>query len=165
MPWLNHSWHVALYISSRGLITSLIPHPNGGFEIEFNFVNHLLERQTVDGKQISFALEPMSVADFYNKTVDSLQKLNIDCTIYTKPVEMPGSVTRFPENTHYNTYDEQAIQRYWLSLTNAHRVFTQFRSRFIGKVSPVHFFWGAFDLAVTRFTASVKTSRRSAKLR
>jgi len=152
MPWVNHSWHVALYVSSRGLTTSLIPHQNGGFEIEFNFVDHRLEIKTVSGQQISFALEPMSVADFYDKIVEGLQRLGIDCDIYTKPVEMPGTVSHFHENTQHDAYDKKAVHRYWLGLTNTHRVFTQFRSRFMGKVSPVHFFWGAFDLAVTRFS-------------
>jgi hypothetical protein len=152
MPWINHSWHVTFYVSSRGLTTSLIPHPNGGFEIEFNFTDHLLEIQPVGGEKISFELESMSVADFYEKTIAGLHQLNIDCNLYTKPVEMPGSVTDFPKNTRYNTYDKETVQQYWLALTNVHRVFTRFRSRFIGKVSPVHFFWGAFDLAVTRFS-------------
>ena len=152
MPWINHSWHVTLYVSSRGLTTSLIPHSNGGFEIEFNFVNHLLEIKTVNGKQISFALEPMSVADFYHKMVDGLQKVGIECDIYTKPIEIPDMATPFPENTQHDAYDKETVQKCWLALVNAHRVFTKFRSRFIGKVSPVHFFWGAFDLAVTRFT-------------
>ncbi len=152
MPWVNHSWHVTLYVSSRGLTTSLIPHPSGGFEIEFNFVDSVLEIQTVNGKEISFELKPMSVADFYHKTVDSLQQLNIDCDIYTKPVEIPDPISRFPEDVDHATYDAEIVRRYWLALTNIYRVFTHFRSRYIGKVSPVHFFWGAFDLAVTRFT-------------
>ncbi|HLR76718.1 MAG TPA: DUF5996 family protein, partial [Balneolaceae bacterium] len=154
MPWINHSWHVTLYVSSRGLTTSLIPHPEGAFEIEFNFIDHLLGVQSVSGEHISFGLESMTVADFYEKIIEGLQQLNIDCNIYTKPVEMPGTVSHFYENTRYDTYDKEAVRQYWLALTNVQQVFTQFRSRFIGKVSPVHFFWGAFDLAVTRFSGN-----------
>lgn len=152
MPWVNHSWHVTLYVSSRGLTTSLIPHQTGGFEIEFNFLDHLLDIRTVNGKRISFDLKPMSVADFYNKTMDNLRQLAITTNIYAKPVEIPDPIVPFPEDTGHAAYDTEPVHRFWLALTNVHRVFTQFRSEFMGKVSPVHFFWGAFDLAVTRFS-------------
>lgn len=152
MPWINHSWHVTLYISSRGLTTSLIPHPSGGFEIEFNFVDHKLELQQVNGKRISFELESMSVADFYHKTLDGLKQLNIVTSIYPMPSELPDPILPFPGNTDQASYDTEAVHRFWLALTHVHRVFTRFRSGFLGKVSPVHFFWGAFDLAVTRFS-------------
>lgn len=152
MPWTNHCWHVPLYVSSRGLSTSLIPHASGGFEIEFNFVDQRLEIRKVDGKKASFALEAMSVADFYRKTRDNLKQLNLETEIYPMPVEIPDPIVPFPENTQKALYDSEAIHHFWLALTNVHRVFTQFRSGFIGKVSPVHFFWGAFDLAVTRFS-------------
>ncbi|MEX0720439.1 MAG: DUF5996 family protein [Balneolaceae bacterium] len=152
MPWINHSWHTTLYISSRGLTTSLIPHSNGGFEIEFNFQDHLLEIHTVNGKKTSFNLEPMSVADFYNKTMESLRQLDIEVNIYPKPVEIPDPILPFPEDTKHASYDAEPVHHFWLALTHTHRVFTRFRSGFAGKVSPVHFFWGAFDLAVTRFS-------------
>lgn len=152
MPWINHSWHVTLYVSSHGLTTSLIPYQSGGFEIEFNFVDHLLEIQKVNGENRHFALDSLSVADFYDKTFDSLNQLGIETNIYPMPVELPDPITPFYKDTNHTSYDAEAIQRFWQALTNAHRVFTQFRADFTGKVSPVHFFWGAFDLAVTRFS-------------
>lgn len=152
MPWINHCWHVPLYVSSRGLTTSLIPHPSGGFEIEFDFMDHKLEIRKVNQESISFELEPLTVADFYTKTLDILSQLNIEADIYPKPVELPDPIVPFPENTEPVAYDSDAIHHFWLALTHVQRVFTQFRSEFSGKVSPVHFFWGAFDLAVTRFS-------------
>lgn len=152
MPPINHCWHVPLYISARGLTTSLIPHPSGGFEIEFNFADHKLELQKVNGKRIFFDLGPMSVADFYHKTLDGLRQLNIDTEIYPKPVELPDPIVPFPENTEQAPYDGDAIQNFWLALTHIQRVFAKFQSGFLGKASPTHFFWGAFDLAVTRFS-------------
>lgn len=152
MPWINHSWHVTLYVSARGLTTSLIPHPSGGFEIEFNFREHRLEIRIVHGQRLSFNLEPMSVADFYNKTMNRLRNLNLETDIYTKPVEIPDPITPFPEDAAHASYDADPVHRFWLALTHIHRVFTRFRSGFAGKVSPVHFFWGSFDLAVTRFS-------------
>ena len=152
MPWINHSWHTTLYVSARGLTTSLIPHPSGGFEIEFNFQDHLLEIRKVNGKRISFDLKPLSVAGFYEKTMDGLRGLGLETSIYPKPVEIPDPIVPFPDDNRHASYDAEAMHRFWLALTHAHRVFTRFRSGFTGKVSPVHFFWGAFDLAVTRFS-------------
>ena len=152
MPSINHSWHVTLYVSARGLSTSLIPHPSGGFEIEFNFVDHKLDIRKVTGERISFDLEPMSVADFYHKTFDGLKQLNIETKIYPKPVELPDPILPFPENTDRAPYDADAIHDFWLALTHIHRVFAKFQTGFLGKVSPIHFFWGAFDLATTRFS-------------
>ncbi|MDX1585353.1 MAG: DUF5996 family protein, partial [Balneolaceae bacterium] len=152
MPWINHSWHVALYVSSRGLTTSLVPHSSGGFEIEFDFVNHLLEIRTVGGERVSFELATLSVADFYNQTMEHLDQLGIETEIYPKPVELPDPIMPFSKNTDTISYDAQSMHRFWMALTCVHRVFTQFRSKFTGKGSPVHFFWGAFDLAVTRFS-------------
>lgn len=152
MPAANHYWHATLYVSSRGLSTSLIPHPTGGFEIEFDFIEHRLDIGKVDGKQVSFDLESMSVADFYHKTFDGLKQLNLPTTIYAKPVELPDPILPFPENTEKAPYDAAAIHDFWLALTHIQRVFAKFRSGFVGKVSPIHFFWGAFDLAMTRFS-------------
>ncbi len=152
MPWINHSWHVPLYISSRGLTTSQIPHTSGGFEIEFNFSDHCLEIRQTNGEIVSFKLQSMSVADFYLKTMESLKDLDIPTQIYPKPVEIPDPIIPFPADQTHKSYDEKAVQIFWTALTHIHRVFTLFRSSFIGKVSPVHFFWGAFDLAVTRFS-------------
>ncbi|MDR8393954.1 DUF5996 family protein [Aliifodinibius sp. S!AR15-10] len=152
MPWINHCWHVTLYVSARGLTTSLIPHPSGGFEIEFNFLDHRLDIRKVTGKRIFFDLKPMSVADFYVKTLDGLRQLDIATDIYPKPVELPDPIVPFPENTDQAPYHAEAVHHFWRALTDVHRVFTRFRADFTGKVSPVHFFWGAFDLAVTRFS-------------
>ncbi|MEX2633685.1 MAG: DUF5996 family protein [Balneolales bacterium] len=153
MPPRNHCCQVALYVSSRGLTTSLIPHPSGGFEIEFNFADHKLELQKINGKRISFDLEPMSVADFYHKTFAGLKQLSIETEIYTKPVELPDPIVPFPKDTKPAPYDADTIQRFGLALTNIQRVFATFQSGFLGKASPIHFFWGAFDLAVTRFSS------------
>lgn len=152
MPWINHSWHVPLYVSARGLSTSLMPHDSGSFEIEFNLVEHRLEMRKTDGKAVSFALGPMSVADFYHATRDGLRRLEVDTDIYPWPVELPDPIQPFPDHTQPAPYDAAAVHRFWLALTHVQRVFTRFRSAFAGKVSPVHFFWGAFDLAVTRFS-------------
>ena len=151
-PWINHSWHVPLYISARGLTTSSIPYQNGTFQIDFDFCDHQLIILVSDGRKEQFSLEPMSVADFYHKTMSGLARLGLDVTIYPKPVEVPDPITSFDENTQLAAYDKEAVTRFWRILTQVNRVFTAFRSRFIGKVSPVHFFWGAFDLAVTRFS-------------
>ncbi|NGP75058.1 hypothetical protein G3570_00320 [Balneolaceae bacterium YR4-1] len=152
MPWINHSWHVPLYVSSRGLTTSFIPHPSGGFEIEFDFLDHRLIVRKANIESVSFPLNSLSVSDFYHKTLDILDQMDIKTRIYPKPVELPDPITPFPENTDTITYNAEAIHRFWMALTQVNRVFIRFRSKFCGKVSPVHFFWGAFDLAVTRFS-------------
>lgn len=152
MPWINHSWHVPLYVTVRGLTTSLIPHGNRAFEIAFDFDDHRLQIDTSDGDRRSFGLTPMPVADFYHKVMRSLAELGIETPIYAKPVELPDPIEPFFENKTQAAYDAEAVYRFWRALLQIQRVFTEFRSRFIGKVSPVHFFWGAFDLAVTRFS-------------
>lgn len=151
-PPQNHSWHVTLYISARGLTTSLIPHSSGGFEIEFNFLDHTLDIQKSDGRKISYDLESMSVADFYNKTMNGLRQLNIDTKIYAKPVELPDPIVPFPDDTKKAPYDSKAMHDFWLALTHIQRVFAKFQSGYLGKASPIHFFWGSFDLAATRFS-------------
>ena len=152
MPWINHSWHVTLYVSARGLTTSLIPHPNGGFEIEFNFVDHQLEIKKTDGRSIAFSLKQISVADFYNQTMEILQKLDLSTRIYAKPVEIPDPILPFSEDTIHATYEPEPVYQFWQALTHIQRVFTRFRAGFSGKTSPVHFYWGSFDLALTRFS-------------
>ena len=151
-PQRNHSWHVTLYVSARGLTTSLIPHSSGGFEIEFNFLEHSLDIQKSDGSKVSFPLESMSVADFYNKTMDGLSQLGIDTKIYVKPVELPDPIIPFPDDTKKAPYDSKVIHDFWLALTHIQRVFAEFQTGYLGKASPTHFFWGSFDLAVTRFS-------------
>jgi hypothetical protein len=152
MPWINHSWHVPLYVTARGLTTSLIPYGTRAFEINFNFSDHRLEIATGCGERRSFALKPMSVAEFYQKTFRVLWELDLKVSIWPMPVEIPDPIQPFPENEKNTSYDPEAVIRFWQALLQVHRVFTDFRARFIGKVSPVHFFWGAFDLAVTRFS-------------
>lgn len=151
-PWVNHSWHVPFYVSARGLTTSPIPHGARAFEITFDFTDHRLHIETSLGEHRSFALEPMSVADFYGRVMRALGELGADTRIWPMPVEIPDPIEPFPEDEAHASYEPEAARRFWRALVQAHRVFTEFRARFIGKVSPVHFFWGAFDLAVTRFS-------------
>jgi hypothetical protein len=152
MPWVNHSWHVPLYVTARGLTTSLIPYGPRGFEVEFDFADHRLRIASTDGGRRAFELEPMSVAAFHREIMDALGGLDIPVRILPRPVEIPDPVQRFPENEKQASYDAEAVERFWRALLQVHRVMTDFRARFLGKVSPVHFFWGAFDLAVTRFS-------------
>lgn len=151
-PWINHSWGSALYITTRGLTTSPIPYKETTVAIDFDFVDHALRITTSTGEGDSSDLEPMSVADFYEKTMNTLSDLGIEVEIYPKPVEVPDPIQPFPEDETHARYDADVVCRFWWTLVHADRVFTEFRSQFIGKVSPVHFFWGAFDLAVTRFS-------------
>jgi hypothetical protein len=150
-PWINHSWGSTLYVTSKGLATSPIPYKEFNFEMEFNFISHKLEIVTSKGAQRTFDLVPMSVADFYAKTMKSLSELGIEVNIFTRPVEVETAIP-FEEDTTQANYDGDAVNRFWKALVQINRVFTDFRAGFIGKVSPVHFFWGAFDLAVTRFS-------------
>ena len=150
-PPINHWWHVTLYVTSRGLTTSLIPDNGHSFEIEFNFLAHRLTITTTSGERREIALQPMTVADFYARVMDALRQLKIDVEIDTLPQEVAAPV-RFEEDREHHAYDADAAKRFWQALVCSSEVLTDFRSRFIGKVSPVHFFWGSFDLAVTRFS-------------
>ncbi|MCO6511388.1 MAG: hypothetical protein J5I65_11415 [Aridibacter famidurans] len=150
-PPINHWWGIALYVTPSGLTTSAIPHAGSSFAVEFDFVDHRLKIETSEGTSESFALEPMTVADFYKKYTAALDRLGIDLSILARPVEVEEAI-RFEEDTVHDSYDREAISRFWQALVQIDRVFNEFRSRFIGKVSPSHFFWGAFDLAVTRFS-------------
>jgi len=150
-PWLNHSWHVALYVTARGLSTSPIPDGTRTFEIEFDFIDHALRISTSDGAHCAFALAGHSVASFYKRALDELAGLGITVAIDETPNELPDPI-RFSEDTQHMSYDADAVGRLHRILVNADRVFKQFRTGFLGKVSPVHFFWGSFDLAVTRFS-------------
>ncbi|HTF34461.1 MAG TPA: DUF5996 family protein [Myxococcota bacterium] len=151
MPWINHSWHVTLYVTARGLTTSPIPYGTKSFQIEFDFIDHQLPIRTSDGKVRSVALRPRSVADFYRELMARLLELGIEVAIYPRPNELEDA-TPFGEDETHASYDRDAAQRCWRVLVQAERVFTAFRARFLGKCSPVHVFWGAFDLAVTRFS-------------
>jgi hypothetical protein len=150
-PWINHSWGVPLYVTARGLTTSPIPYQHTTFAVDFDFVNHHLRVATSGGIERAFALSPMSVADFYRRTMDVLRSLDIAVDLFARPVEIAEAIPFAQDETHAS-YDAAAAHRFWLVLVQTHRVLTEFRSRFIGKVSPVHFFWGGFDLAVTRFS-------------
>jgi hypothetical protein len=150
-PWVNHSWHVTLYVTARGLTTSPIPHGTRTFQIEFDFIAHRLVVQASDGGIGGFALEPQSVATFYRRLMDELDKLGLHVDIYRMPNEIENPI-RFDQDEVHRAYDREYVNRFWRILVQADRVFKEFRARFIGKCSPVHFFWGAADLAVTRFS-------------
>ena len=150
-PLVNHWWNATLYVTSRGLTTSAMPHDGRLFEIDFDFIDHHLLIKSSDGGSQTVRLSPRSVAEFYRDTMAALRSLGIPVTIWTKPVEVEDR-TPFEQDQKHSAYDPEYAQRVWRILLQASRVLTQFRSRFLGKVSPVHFFWGAFDLAVTRFS-------------
>ena len=150
-PWTNHSWHVPLYVTARGLTTSPMPYGARTFEIAFDFLEHRLRIDTDDGASADVALRPQTVADFYRAVFTALAGLGIDVAIRPMPSEIPDAVPLDQDRVHAS-YDADAAGRFWLALVRADRVCKTFRSRFIGKVSPVHFFWGSFDLAVTRFS-------------
>ena len=150
-PWLNHSWHVALYMTARGLTTSPIPDGVRTFQIDFDFIDHALQISASDGAIRQLALAGQSVASFYTAVMAALAELGIDVTIDDMPNELPDPI-RFSEDKQHASYDPDAVQRFHQILVNTDRVFKQFRTGFLGKASPVHFFWGSFDLAVTRFS-------------
>jgi len=150
-PWLNHSWQVTLYVTSRGLSTSPIPDGNRNFEIEFDFIDHVLKISTSDGQMRQFALAGHSVASFYARVMKELAELGIHIAIDEVPNELPDPI-KFSDDTQHASYDADAVRRFFQILVNADRVFKQFRTSFLGNASPVHFFWGSFDLAVTRFS-------------
>jgi hypothetical protein len=150
-PWLNHSWQVPLYVSVRGLSTSPIPADGEIFEIEFDFIAHRLVVRASSGAERALALESKSVADFYHQVMDLLRGLGIAVAIHEMPNELPDPIAFSKDHSHHS-YDASAAHAFWRVLIQADRVFKHFRSGFLGKASPVHFFWGSFDLAVTRFS-------------
>jgi hypothetical protein len=150
-PWVNHSWQVPLYVTARGLTTSPIPFAGEILEIEFDFVHHRLLARSSRAEERSFALEPQTVADFYARTLALLRELGVTVEINDRPVELANPI-RFSADRTHRSYDADAAHRFWRVLLKSDTVFTRFRSGFLGKVSPVHFFWGSFDLAVTRFS-------------
>ncbi len=151
MPWQNHSWHTVLYVTARGLTTGSMPYHNGIFEIEFDFEKQALIISTSFNKNVVIDLYPRTVADFHDSLFNELDKLGIHISIHGSPNEMEESIP-FRENTVNKSYDKQKMLDFWQAAVSTHNVFLQFRSNFIGKCSPVHFFWGAFDIAVTRFS-------------
>jgi Family of unknown function (DUF5996) len=150
-PPLNHSWHVTLYVTPRGLTTSPIPYGARTFEIDFDFIAHRLLIRASDGGTADFALEPQTVAAFYRRLMDEMAKLDLHVDICKKPNEVPDPI-RFDQDETHRAYDREYANRFWRILVQTDRVLKAFRSRFIGKCSPVHLFWGALDLAVTRFS-------------
>jgi len=150
-PWLNHSWHVALYVTARGLTTSPIPDGVRTFQIDLDLIDHALHVSTSDGARRQFALAGQSVASFYAAIMAALWETGIHIAVDEMPNELPEPI-RFSEDTKRASYDPATVRRFLQILVNADRVFKQFRTGFLGKASPVHFFWGSFDLVVTRFS-------------
>jgi hypothetical protein len=150
-PWTNHSWHVTLYVTPRGLTTSPIAHGNRSFSIDFDFCDDRLVVRTSDGAVGGFPLEPQSVATFYRRLKEELAKLALDVRIDPLPNEIADPI-RFDRDETHHSYDAEYAHRFWRILVETERVLRIFRARFIGKCSPIHFFWGAADLAVTRFS-------------
>jgi hypothetical protein len=150
-PWTNHSWHVTLYVTSRGLTTSPIPYGSQSFEIQFDFIDHQLLLDKSDGARRTIELKPQSVAQFYRNLMKTLSDLELPVTIHTTPNEIENAIP-FDRDEEHGSYDRDYANRFWRVLVQSDRVFKKFRSRFCGKCSPVHFFWGSFDLAVTRFS-------------
>ena len=150
-PMMNHWWQVPLYVTCRGLTTSPIPYGARSFAIDFDFIDHALKIQTSDGASDGFPLRPLSVAEFYRDIMGRLQALGLGIRIWPVPVEIAQPIP-FAADHEHRAYDAEHAQRFWRILVQADRVLGAFRARFCGKVSPVHFFWGSFDLAVTRFS-------------
>jgi hypothetical protein len=150
-PWVNHGWQVPLYVTANGLGTSPIPVGNEILEIEFDFISHRLVARTSRGEKQTLPLEPQTVADFHRRVIDLLNGIGIAVAINEMPSETPNPI-RFSRDRTHAAYDAAAANRFWRTLIQADRIFKLFRSGFLGKVSPVHFFWGGFDLAVTRFS-------------
>lgn len=162
-PLVNHWWNVPLYISARGLTTSAMPYDERIFEIEFDFIDHLLVIKCSDGAEKRLALRPQSVAAFYAEVMAALRELGLEIEIWSMPVEVPNPI-RFEADFEHASYDADYANRFWRALVKIDEVLKDFRARFIGKVSPVHFFWGSFDMAVTRFSGKLAPERPDADL-
>jgi len=154
MPWSNHTWQVTLYPTASGLTTGRMPHGDAAFEIEFDFVTHELTIRTSRGDHGTIQLVPMSVAQFYASLMDALNSLRVPVSIYRRPCEVENALL-FDEDDVHRSYDAEYATRCWRILSSSAEVFARFRSRYYGKTSPVHFFWGSFDLAVTRFSGRI----------
>ena len=150
-PWVNHQWHVALYVTARGLTTSPIPHGSRIFEVDFDFIEHRLSIHASDGQSRGMALQPQAVSAFYRQFFSLLGELGLSVTINRKPNEVAEAIP-FDEDDVHRSYDAEYAQRFWRALVQADRVFKIFRGRYTGKCSPVHYFWGSGDLAVSRFS-------------
>ena len=162
-PFINHWWEVPFYVSARGLTTSAIPYRAGVFEAEFDFIEHALRIETSTGETDVIDLGPKTVASFYKEFMASLKSLGIDVKIWPMAVEIPNPI-RFDQDTTHASYDPAYVERFFHILTTLNPIFQEFRGRFIGKDSPVHFFWGSFDLAVTRFSGRRAPERPGADI-
>jgi hypothetical protein len=155
---LNHSWAVAFHVTGRGLRTGLLPHGNRSFTVAFDFVDHQLVIETSDGQRRTLALAPRSVAEFYAEVMTTLESMALPVRIWSTPVEIPAPIP-FERDTVHHSYDPELANRFWRIVVQVHRVLSQCACTFIGKCSPVHFFWGSFDLAVTRFSGKRAPAR------
>lgn len=162
-PLVNHWWNVPLYVSARGLTTSAMPYDDRIFEIEFDFIDHELLIKCSDGAERRLALRPQSVAAFYAEVMSALRELGLEIEIWSMPVEVPNPI-RFEADFEHASYDAEYANRFWRALVKIDEVLKSFRAEFIGKVSPVHFFWGSFDMAVTRFSGRPAPERPDADL-
>lgn len=151
MPWTNHSWHVTFYVSSQGLTTGSMPATQGLFQVDFNFLEHQLQITTSWGEHAAVALYARSVASFYHEVFGALRSVGIEAYIHAAPNEIEPAIP-FAQDTVHQSYDAEYARRFWQVLTRVYPVFTRFRAGFVGKSSPVHLFWGAMDLALTRFS-------------
>jgi hypothetical protein len=158
---VNHWWNVPLYVTARGLTTSRIPYGERAFELWFDFVQHQLVLQTNHGLVKTLALEPRSVAEFYKEFMELLRSAKIEVEIWKMPAEIPDPIA-FDQDRVHASYDRASVEKFWRILLSVDTVFSEFRARFIGKCSPVHFFWGSFDLAVTRFSGRRAPERSGA---
>src|SRR5258708_3217426 len=160
-PLVNHWWNGPFYVTARGMTTSAMPYANGtegAIEVRFDFIDHQLSLETSDGRNVAIALKAQSVADFYNAFMNALTELGVDAKIWTTPCEVPD-LTPFEKDELHAAYDPDAVHKFWRILVWVDQVFKEFRAGFLGKVSPVHFFWGSFDLAVTRFSGRIAPER------
>jgi hypothetical protein len=161
-PLVNHWWNVPFYISAHGMTTGEISLNGRSLDIEFDFIAHVLRFRVSDGRMHDIPLGPRSVSDLYREIFSVLDALQIDCTIWPTPVELIDNVIPLDRDQQHDAYDRAAVERFWHATALCHDVFTKFRARFIGKCSPVHFFWGSFDLAVTRFSGRPAPQREDA---
>lgn len=162
-PLVNHWWNVTLYVTSRGLTTSPIPYRDRYFEIDFDFIDHQLIIRTCEGDTKAIVLAPRTVASFYEEVMAVLHSLDLEISINTMPQEVPNPIP-FPEDSVHSAYDADYANRFWRILFQTDKILKEFRARFVGKVSPVHFFWGSFDMAVTRFSGRRAPDRAGADL-
>jgi hypothetical protein len=160
-PLVNHWWNVPLYVTPRGLTTAMIPYGSRSFELRFDFLAHDLVLETSDGATLSMALRPRSVSDFYVECMEMLRGEGIEVSIWKMPVEVPDPIP-FDKDREHASYDAERVKTFWRILLTVDAVLQQFRARYVGKVSPVHFFWGSFDLAVTRFSGRRAPERAGA---